>query len=292
MADSVRKIPAFLNAASGTAKEARAALEADPAFELHETAPDGIEEAVRAAMKAGAARVLVAGGDGSVAAAASAVCGEPTELAVLPGGTLNHFARDLGISTDAKEALDTASSGTARPVDAGKINERLFLNTSSVGAYVHFVRVREYLEPMLGYRIASFIAALRALFQLRLLTVELEVDGERRRYITPIVFIGVGERELKAPTLGNRVKDGRSGLHVLVVRGRTRGGMVALGLNAVARGIKTVARTPKLDSFIVDRCTISRRREGRVSIDGELVKLGATLEYELVHDAIQVVAPA
>jgi diacylglycerol kinase family enzyme len=87
------------------------------------------------------------------------------------------------------------------------------------------------------------------------------------------------------------VPDGRRGLHVLVVRGRTRARLFAVALAAVARGVKSVARSPQLDSFLVDRCRITVRRPGFVAIDGELVRMPATLEYELRRDALHVVCP-
>jgi hypothetical protein len=121
--------------------------------------------------------------------------------------------------------------------------------------------------------------------------VELEVDGEPRIYRTPLVFIGVGERELQLPTLGSRLSDGRRGLHVMVVRGRSRARVLALALAAVARGVDTVARGPQLDSFVVDRCRVRVRRPTAVAIDGELVAMRDTLEYELRRDALHVVSP-
>ena len=291
MTEPASGIPAFINASAGSADEARSALDGNSAFDVHEIPPEELAAALRHAVAEGKTRVLVAGGDGTIATAASAMVGGTGELAILPGGTLNHFATDLGIPGEALEALVLAASGTARPADAAMVNDRLFLNTSSVGAYVHFVKVREYLEPRFGYRIASAIAAFRILFQLRLITVELEVEGTRRTYRTPVVFIGVGERELKLPTLGNRVPQGRRGLHVLVVQGRSAGRMLALALNAVARGVKTAARSPALDSFIVDRCTITLRRSSTIAVDGEIVTLGTPLEYRVERDAIRVVCP-
>ena len=93
-------IPAFVNPASGSAAAALDALRADARFAVHETAPEGLADAVRAAVAGGARRVLVAGGDGTVAVAAAVAAETGIELAVLPGGTLNHFARDLGLPTD------------------------------------------------------------------------------------------------------------------------------------------------------------------------------------------------
>jgi diacylglycerol kinase family enzyme len=254
--------------------------------------PDAIADAVRSLVGGGAKRILVSGGDGTIATAASVLMESPAELAILPVGTLNHFARDLGVSTVAAEALKLATEGACRSVDVGLVNGRVFLNTSSVGAYVRFVRFRERLERRFGYRIASAFAAFRLLLQMRLIAVEVETEGQPRIYRTPIVFIGVGERELQLPTLGSRVGEGKRGLHVMIARGRTRARLLALALAAVARGVKSVARTPQFDSFLVERCRITLRRPGYVAVDGELVSMTTTLEYELRRDALCVVCPA
>ena len=291
MTEAVHVIPAFVNPKSGTADAAREALAKHASFDTRDVDPAKLEDDIRALVADGVPRLLVAGGDGTIGTAVSALREGRTELAILPGGTLNHFASDLAIPTDAEEALTLAVDGMAKPADIGMANDRVFLNTSSVGAYVAFVRVREYLEPRFGYRIASFIAALRTLFTLRHIVVEVEVDGERRIYRTPLVFIGVGERELKLPALGSRVADGRRGLHLMIVRGRGRARVLAIALSAVARGVKSTARTPDLDSVIVDSCTIKMRRAGTIALDGELVRLGSTLEYKLARDAVQVVRP-
>lgn len=284
-------IPALINAKSGTADAARTAITANAAFELHEVDPDQIAEQVRT-LASNAARILVAGGDGTIATAAGELLGLPTELAILPGGTLNHFARDMGLPEDATEALALAATGSSRTEDVATVNGRAFLNTSSVGAYVHFVKVREYLERRFGYRVASFFAALRVMVQFRSIAVEMEVDGRRRIYRTPLVFIGVGERELQLPSLGNRVKSGQRGLHVLVVRGRTRARLLATGLSAVARGTKATSRSLEMDSFIVDRVTLTQnRRSSTVAVDGELVRLDTPLEYRIERDALTVVCP-
>jgi diacylglycerol kinase family enzyme len=289
LADNAR-IPAVVNEESGTADAAKEALLASGAFEVHAVAPDAIADTVRSFVEDGAARVLVAGGDGTIATAAAVLMDHPAELMVLPGGTLNHFARDLKISTDPTEALALAHSAS-RGVDVGTVNGRIFLNTSSVGAYVHFVRVRERLEHRFGYRIASFLAAVRLLFGFRRFGVELEVEGVRRIYRTPLVFIGVGERELQLPTLGNRVAGGRRGLHVMIVRSHSAARLVALGLAAVARGVKHVSSLPEFESVIVDRCRIDLRASTRVSVDGELVVMQPPLTFELRRDALQVVCP-
>ena len=207
-----------------------------------------------------------------------------------PRRRLNHLAKDLGIPTDISEALRVAIAGTARPVDAGSVNGHLFLNTSSVGTYVTFVRMRDRLERYLGYRLASVAAAVRLLIRPRVFTVEVEIEGRMRFHVSPLVFVGVSERELKLPTLGGRAHHGRRGLHLMIVRGRSRARIAALAFAAAARGTRRVARSPALEAFLVTRFTI---RLGRphvlVATDGELHPMPAPLEYKWLPDAVRVV---
>ena len=287
-----RQIPAFVNPDSGSGQAALDALRDVGAFDVQECEPDALDEHIDRAVKAGADRVVVAGGDGTIAKAASALVGKQTALAVVPGGTLNHFARDHGIPTDHREAAEAATQGEATLTDVAYVDDRLFLNTSSVGAYVIFVRTRERLERYFGYRLATLIAALRLLGRIRPFTVTLELDGQTRRYRSALVFVGVGERELQWPGMGSRAKDGRRGLHVLVVRGGTWARLVAAGLVAAVRGNAAIARGSLADSFVVDRCSIELRRpDGRVAVDGELVNMTSPLEYRFERDALQVILP-
>ena len=281
-------IPAFINPAAGNAKEASDALRAAGAFEIREVEASKLAAAVRDVVDRGAPRVMVAGGDGTLGAAAAALAGTGIELAILPCGTLNHLARDLALPDDLAEAARVGAGARTTTVDGATLNDRLFLNTSSVGAYVTFVRARDRIEKRLGYQLASLVAGARMLVRLPLFRVTLDVDGSTRQYLTPLVFIGVGERELKLPTLGKRVADGRPGLHVMVVRRRSGGRTLALALAAAARGVEAVAQTPAMDAFLVDRCTIEPRTS-TVALDGELVKAAAPLEYHHLPACLRVV---
>ncbi|MEO7218145.1 MAG: diacylglycerol kinase family protein [Gemmatimonadaceae bacterium] len=284
-------IPAFVNDAAGTAAAAKRALEEAGGFEIHATEPDKLESAMRDSIATGPRRIVVAGGDGSVATAAGMLAGKEIELAVLPGGTLNHFARDHDIPTDLALAANVALNGQASTADVGYVGQRLFLNTSTVGAYVVYVRLRNRLKKYFGYRIASLLAALRLFYSLHPVEVELDVAGERKRYSTPLVFVGVGERETRSPTLGNRVRGGRRCLHVVVVRERRAARILVLALDAAMQGLHSISRTPELDSFMVDSCTIRMKRRHHIAIDGEIVAGDDTLEYRLEKDALRIVVP-
>jgi len=295
LADEARalaSIPAFVNAQAGNADAACAALANVGCFTVTRVVPAEMEGHVRAAVERGASRVLVAGGDGSIASAAAALCGTSCELAILPAGTLNHLAKDLGLPEDLEAAARIASGPATTMVDVGEVNGRIFLNTSSVGAYATYVRTRERLEPRLGYWLSSIVAALRILVRLRRVRVTVEVNGTQSEYDTPLVFIGVGERELKLPLLGKRVASGSRGLHVMVIRSRSGARVLALALAAAARGIRAVARTPALDAYLVETLRIELHRatrRGRIAVDGEIIDAESRLDYRLRREALRVV---
>src|SRR5512141_2364072 len=291
MTDASR-IPAFVNPGSGNSAKAREALASSGRFDVHEVEPAKLREEIERAVEAGARRVLVAGGDGSIGTGAAAICGRDVELAVLPAGTLNHFAIDTGIPVDIAEALKVSAGTRTMTVDVGYAGERVFLNTSSLGAYVTFVRIRDRLEKRFGYRLATVIAMARIVALMPTIGVQLEVEGKLRTYRTPLVFIGVGERELQLPHLGGRVRDGKRGLHVFVVRGRKRARLFVVALAAVARSLETVRRMPEIDAFLVDRCTVDFRRPRILaSFDGETELTTTPLEYRIERDSLRIVVP-
>lgn len=139
------------------------------------------------------------GGDGTVGAAAAAAVEHSLPLLVLPGGTLNHFARDAGLSS-LKDAVDAASGGEAALADVGVVSverglsgnpesaELIMLNTASIGLYPNLVRRREHLQPALGKPLAGVVAMFRT-FAAGTPTT-LTVDGVRHKLW--IAYVGRG----------------------------------------------------------------------------------------------------
>lgn len=283
------KSKVFLNAAGGGAEAAREAL-IDAGFDLQVVQPTELESRLKQEITGGAKRIAVAGGDGTIATAATLVANKDVELAILPCGTLNHFAKDHGIPADMAKAAVVAVDGVVTLADVGYVNDDIFLNTSSIGAYVSFVRVRERFEKHLGYRIASLFAAIRTWAHLRSFAVTLEVEGEKKVYRSSMVFIGVGERELKLPILGNRIQNGRRGLHVMIVGGRKKARLFAVALAGIAKGTKEAEKLPEFDDFIVDSCRIDlTRSHALIGIDGELTEMKTPLDFRVERDALHLV---
>jgi diacylglycerol kinase family enzyme len=286
------RVKAFLNSRCGNAEAAREAL-AKAGFELEAVEPAEMESRLKQAIDHGTKRILVAGGDGTIATAAALVAKKDIELAILPGGTLNHFAKDHGIPTDLGKAALVAGSGQVVRADIGYVNDCVFLNTSSLGAYVTFVRERERLEKYVGYMIGSAIAFAKMLAEIRTFSVTLEVDGNSKTYRASLVFIGVGERELKLPTLGSRVTNGKRGLHVMIVQGRRPARLFALGLAGITKGRKEAEKLPEFDDFVVDSCRIDLTRPtATIGLDGELKRFSTPLDFHIERDALRLVVGA
>jgi len=150
--------------------------------------------------------VGVSGGDGTVAAVAAVALDLGVPLVVVPGGTLNHFARDVGIeSVDA--AIDAVQAGTTRAVDVASIDDHVFLNNASLGSYPDVVDVRERWEHRIGKWPALVVALLWVLRHGS--PCSIDVDGKRRRVW--FAFFGncrYDQAGLVAPSGRSRLDDG------------------------------------------------------------------------------------
>lgn len=288
---SLTLIPAFINLGSGSANIVLKHLQADKRLRVYEILPKDLPDALEKEVKAGTTRVLICGGDGTLALAASKLVNTNTAMAVLPGGTLNHFAGNLGIPTDVAAAVEIAvNSQNLQAVDVGYVNDQLFLNTSSVGAYVRFVRTREHLEKRMSYRLASVLAGLRRLLRLR--SSRLFIDGVKIR--SPLAFIGVRERELSFPALGQERSDGQHGLHMIVITVSGRMEMLWLAFNAMFRGIDPLQKAKQVENRMVESVEVDniyRKRGLYVAVDGELTLQKTPLRYRYERDALLVVTP-
>jgi diacylglycerol kinase family enzyme/membrane-associated phospholipid phosphatase len=118
----------------------------------------------------------IAGGDGSVNTAAQIAVDADKPLLVVPTGTLNHLARDIGL-TDIAASVEALRSGRAIAIDVATIDGKVFLNTASFGAYTELVDAREKLEGRIGKWPAVVVALFRVLRSSK--PIDLEIDGDR-----------------------------------------------------------------------------------------------------------------
>jgi undecaprenyl-diphosphatase len=167
----------------------------------------------------------VAGGDGSVNTAAQVAVKVGKPLVVVPTGTLNHFARDLGLSSYG-DVVEAVREGEALQVDLPNIDGHPFVNTASFGAYTDLVDARAKLENRIGKWPAMVVALVRVLRTSS--PCELEIDGRRRKVW--MAFIGNCRYHPSgfAPSWRERLDDGT--LDVRLVDGSSPFGRTRLVL--------------------------------------------------------------
>jgi YegS/Rv2252/BmrU family lipid kinase len=236
--------------------------------------------------------VIVGGGDGTINAAASALVGTETRLGILPLGTLNHFARDLGIPTDLDEAAKLIAIGADRRVDIGEMNDRIFINNSAIGLYPLMVIDRDLQRKRLGRskRLAMIVASLRALGRFNHHRLTLTVNEERTgRVDTPLLFVGNNDYRIDIGAPGRRESLDDGELCVLVMRKKTRRGLIAASIRALFNRSRADDMV-RIDD--VERLRVSSHRSHlAVSLDGEVVSAEVPLDYRIRKKALRVIAP-
>lgn len=252
----------------------------------------GVAKRAAEAVKAKAPLVVAGGGDGTISAAAGAIAGSDTLLGVLPLGTLNHFARDLGIHFDLSKAAAVIGAGIERCVDVAELNGRLFINNSAVGLYPLMVLDREAQQKRLGRskRLAMLVASARTFARFRHQRLALTInEAERATLDTPLLFVGNNDYRVALPAPGRRasIEDGR--LCVFVLRKNGRLGLAAATLRALL-GVTRQDDMIRLDD--VQRLRVSSRRSRlAVAIDGETERVKPPLDYRIRPGALRVLAP-
>jgi diacylglycerol kinase family enzyme len=253
---------------------------------------DGDDPVVAArAASARAAIVVAAGGDGTVSGVASAVVDSPAALGILPLGTLNHFARDLHIPLTLPEAVAVIAAGHVRQVDVGEVNGHCFVNNSSIGIYPNIVEAREVLRSQGHAKWTSMaIATARVLRRYRGVTVSVDVDGRRRTWRTPFVFIGNGEYEIDGIRMGGRARLDAGRLFVYLTPRLRAYQLPLLLMKAVfgrARRSGDFEIVPAGELWI----GVSRVRRRHVAVDGEVRTMTTPLHYRTRPHALRVLSP-
>src|SRR6185503_9048517 len=115
-----------------------------------------------------------------------------TLLGILPLGTLNHFARDLGLPADLDEAAKLIAGRNGRRVDIGEMNDRVFINNSAIGLYPLMVVDRDLQRRRLGRskRLAMLVASVRTLVRFNHQRLTLTVNDRKAQVDTPLLFVG------------------------------------------------------------------------------------------------------
>jgi undecaprenyl-diphosphatase len=222
---------------------------------------DDLEAVLRdAARRCGV--VGVAGGDGTVAAAARVALDEQRPMLVMPAGTLNHLARDLRVKTPA-DAIDAVATGQFVGIDVAAIDGRLFVNSAGFGAYPEMLAASDRLQPRLGRWVSHVAGFVQALIGAE--PLDAEIDGVQRSIWMGFVGNCRHEPAGLAPSWRPRLDDGQ--FDVRIVRAdlrlsRTR----AIAAALTGRLVSSKA----YDRFLAGELRVrSSRRSLRLAHDGE-----------------------
>lgn len=225
--------------------------------------------------------IAAIGGDGTIAHTADRILGTPGVLAPLPGGTLNHFTKDVGVPQDLKEAIQRLPEARRRKIDVATVNTRVFLNNSSIGIYPSSLRTRARFEDKFGKWPAAVIGSIRAFIRFRLYSVT--VNGQE--FQTPFLFVGNNKYDIDQA--GQRTNLTSGVLSIYAITSHKRSALIKLLFAAL------VGRATKQQELITYETTHfvvhTKKAFVSVSTDGEVQRVNTPLVYTLHPTSLTII---
>jgi YegS/Rv2252/BmrU family lipid kinase len=289
----------ILNPAAGSCKEGEvhAALDRhfgcpDGSCEVHQTTgADDLAGLARAAAGRGCDVVVAAGGDGTVSAVAGGLVGTDSSLGILPLGTGNILARELGIPVELEAAVALLASGHARrTIDAMRAKGRHFFTQIGIGIDALMIRDTSREQKRRFGRLAYMWTAITRLMGFQPRVFRIDVGGGSKRFRASQVLLANSATLGQAPfTWGPdiRLDDGR--VTVLIVRARTFGAYLSLAWNFLRHRHRDDPNVRYLEAEGTIR--VETDRPLPVQADGEVL-CDTPIEVEVVPGALRVVVPA
>ena len=291
------KAAVFINDGAGSAGAVPDNLEqilrdADISAQIFLVGQNELVSAVDSALRQPFDAVIGAGGDGTLSTLASRLADTGIPLGVLPFGTHNHFAKDLGVPLDLLEAINCITERDPHRVDIGEVNGHAFINNSSIGTYPEIVEERENKRARLGIPkwVGNLIALLKILRRWPMLYVKLELNGRSFSRVTPFVFVGNNEYAFNPRKDRFRERLHAGELCVFMIRARSIWSLVRLFWLSLRNRLN---EAQDFESHFTRELTIhSHRSRLRVSRDGEICRLPTPLRYRIRPGALLVFSPS
>ncbi|GAC1334545.1 MAG: lipid kinase [Beijerinckiaceae bacterium] len=231
--------------------------------------------------------VIVAGGDGTMNAAAPGLLQSGLPLGIIPTGTANDLARTLGIADDIDSAVDVIARGHERRIDLGRVNDQLFFNVASIGLSVELAHAMSPETKRRFGRLSYSLAALRVMMRARPFSVLLVSDGETAHAKTFQIAVGNGRYYGggNAVEKSAEIDDGRLDLYSLEVSNVWKLAWMARSFRAGEHGAFEEVRAVRGKTF-----EIHTRRPRKVNADGEILTT-TPARFSILPKAIRVFAP-
>ncbi len=246
-------------------------------------------ETAKSLLKSGCTAIVAGGGDGSLGPIAALAAASKVPFAALPFGTLNHFAKDLGIPTDHAALVDMLQDEHTKKIDYATVNDHTFLNNSSLGLYPKLVFRREEREERMCKWPAAFISMLGLMRKpLSTYRLDLTVESVQGSVKTPFVFIGNNDYGFDKFGINRRESLEAGKLNLCIYHGSSRGEL----LWQFIRAVFGKPSPDTMNSTFATEVTIqSTQSTLGISLDGEAFKESMPLRYRIHPKALTVIIP-
>lgn len=236
--------------------------------------------------------IVAAGGDGTINLVAGLVLERDMPFGVIPLGTFNYFARDLGIPLDPRAAATAIATGRMRRVHVARVNGHLFLNNASFGLYRKLLEERERDKQRFGrYKIVAVLSALATVWRFRkVYSLRMKMDGWSSTIRTPMLFFGLNSLQLEKLALDVASCTNAGQMAVIALQPTSRWHLIGLAFKGALQGLhdSPALRCHGASQVVVDQ---PGQRQTRVAVDGESFDCALPLQFQVQRDALQVVVP-
>ncbi len=235
--------------------------------------------------------VVAAGGDGTINMVASFCSEHKVPMAIIPLGTFNFFARDLGIPVDLDGAINVLVNGQIRPAAIGRVGSQVFLVHVGIGLYADIIRNREKDKSRFGrFRIVALFSSFWSLLTTRkIYTVTIETEHEKITRRTLNVFVGNNALQLEKIGLAAARELPDDHLSIVILKPLSILRRIRLALLGIFRSMDL---EPQIERLSAKSFTLETRRPHlKAAIDGELISLKSPLEFACASHDLLVMIP-
>ncbi|MGH2516243.1 MAG: diacylglycerol/lipid kinase family protein, partial [Ktedonobacterales bacterium] len=251
--------------------------------------PGHAAELAREAVRAGMDMVVAAGGDGTVNNVLQALAGHTTALGVLPMGTVNVWAREMGIPLSLTQAREVLLRGVRRRVDLGRAGSRYFLMMAGVGFDAEVaLRVERSWLKRLGLKLLDYLATAGILsITHQANRIWLRRDGKRQSVQALMMIIGNTRLYGGSLSFATRAVADDGWLDLVIVGGgglRHRAGVVVRAV------LRRPARGPHVRYSRFHTIRLESNAEVPVQVDGEVIGM-LPMTFSIAPHALTVIVP-
>ncbi len=255
-------------------------------------APEDLSDAVEGAVAGGEGPLVAGGGDGTVNRVAGRMAGGERPMGVLPLGTFNFIAGDLGMPLSPEAAVDALFDGTPGPVDTGEVNGHLFLHNVSLGIHSVAVQLREQYQRRLRLNKAAAVAyaLFKAILRPPMLSGYIHAREKAEFLRASFVFIGVNRFDTASFAFVRRKSLDDGILSVFYAHGMEPKNLLKMAVRTlVSRRIKDV---PDLECLLTDMVILrSRKHKVKLVADGEIHPVRSPVVCRVRPGRLRIILP-